>query len=104
MHLAVVDPAVDGEVIGGTFRGRDLHLGREPRVLGEQREALLVQLYQDQLPEGLGAVHSEAGLLKMKREEALLKPMMWVGGGILSGLVCKSVAPRSQGRLSMNET
>lgn len=59
MRLAVFDPAVDGEEIGVTFWGTDLHIGREPRVFEKQREWLLVQLYQDELSEGLGAVHCE---------------------------------------------
>lgn len=30
VHLVVVDPAVDREVIGDPFWGCDLHFGREP--------------------------------------------------------------------------
>lgn len=66
LHLVVLNPAEDGEDIDVTFRGCDLHFGREPRVFRKYRELLLVELYQDQLSEGLGAAHCEFRHLKMK--------------------------------------
>lgn len=66
VHLAVIDPAVDGEDIDVTFGGFDLDFGREPRVFGKYQEALLVKLYQHQLSEGLGAADCKFRHLKIK--------------------------------------
>lgn len=66
VHLVVINPAVDGEDIDVTFGGFDLHFGREPRVFRKYGEALLVELYQHQFSNGLGAVDCEFRHLKIK--------------------------------------
>lgn len=59
VHLVVSDPAVDGKVVDVSLGGFHFHLGREPGVFRKQREALFVELYQNQLSDGGGAAHSE---------------------------------------------
>lgn len=66
VHLAVIEPAVDGKVIDVAFRGSDLHFGSKPQVVGEERGVLLVELDQDKLSDGLGAAHCEFRHLKGK--------------------------------------
>ena len=56
VHLAVIDPAVDGEVVGVSLRGFHFHLFRKPIVFKEQ-EARFVQLDLDQLSNGDRARH-----------------------------------------------
>lgn len=64
VHLPASDPAVDGKAVGVSLGGFHLNLGREPGVLRKQREALCVELYQNQLSNGDGAGRGETGHLE----------------------------------------
>lgn len=63
MHLAVSDPAVEGEGIDVALRGFHFHFGQEPGVLWEHQEPLLVEFNQKQLPDGRRGGHGEFGHL-----------------------------------------
>lgn len=63
MHLAVSDPAVGGKSIDVPLRGFHFHFGREPGVLWEHEDTLLVEFNQKQLPDGHRAGHGEFGHL-----------------------------------------
>lgn len=64
MHLAVSDPAVDGKGVDVSLGGFHFHFGREPGVLREHEDTLLVQFNQKQLPDGHRAGHREFGHLR----------------------------------------
>ena len=65
MNFIVSDPAMDGEVEGLSFRGLELHLGREPGVLWWQKTSFFFQLNQYQFANG--AVHLNFKNLQVDR-------------------------------------
>jgi hypothetical protein len=67
MNFIVSDPAMDGEVEGLSFRGLELHLGREPGVLWWQKTSFFFQLNQYQFANGVVVIHLNFKNLQVDR-------------------------------------